>query len=677
MTEDTVSTETIVADRFAVDLSTPLPEFDTVGGTAYAASDLVSVNRPVYALVQRLGVPRRESVVGKLLGRPVPGLVSPRGEGVMTATDRDGHGQRLVTIFDRPTGGRVIPDPGGFPAFKERALRSGIIPQLAETLSILESRGIAHRSISVRQLYYRAPGSTEIVLAECCSEPPGYNQSPGYEPIERAGAIPEGRGEGDPGCDMYALGVMLLSLYVGRDVADAAAEEGLLEARIRVGSFWALAGHRDLSGALGDLVRGLMEDNPTKRWTAAEVKSWLDGMVPRKTVGDMGWALARPISFGDRTYKDRRALAMAFLNHPGEALELVYGDKFLHWAENALAEGPSREWLERALDRRGAALAREGNRGTENMALARVAAVLFPEGPICFGRIKVCADGFGPALAMAYASGDDGTLNDFKSLMERGRLGALVEILSGRNTAQATAVARLGSLHKIAADSRLGLGLERVLYELNKSLPCLSPKVREVYVDGLRKLLLGLEAAAAKGDLGINLVDRHIGAFIARQSDAFETALARLENSSQRPELYMFETLRLFGALQQKYYPHPLKQVAGGFRAALKRAVDQFKSKSRRKQVLDAVGALLDQGNLVQIARDLNIAALRSRDQKEFRNASDYYRRLSRALEQLERPFTAFDPRMRALGNQYMAYVAVLVLLIATSLVLATSGAGA
>lgn len=676
MAEDNVTSEVIVADRFAVDLSTPLPEFDTAGATAYAANDLVSVNRAIYALVQRRGIPRRDVVVGKLLGRSIPGLVCPRGEGVVEASDGDGHGQRLVTIMDRPTGGKVVNDLRGFAAFNERALRNQIIPQLAEAFAALEQRGIAHRSVSVRNLYYSSPDRSEIVLCECCSVPPAYHQRSGYEPIERAGAIPEGRGEGDPACDAYAFGVTLLSLYAGHDVAESASEEGLLETRIRAGSFWALSEHREIGGAIGDLIRGLMEDNPTKRWTAGDIKGWLGGVTPRKAVGDLGWVLARPIKFGERSFKDRRALTIALLDNPGKAREIVYSEKFLHWAENALAEGPTREWLERALDYRGGHAGSEGNSLAENMALARIAAVLFPEGPICFGRLKVCADGFASALAMAFSKGEGGIFDDFRSIVERGRLGMLAEIVMGRNEAQATSVSKLGAAQKIAGNGRLGNGLERALYELNKGLPCLSAKVRETYVDSLRKLIEGLEAAAARTDLGVSLVDRHIAAYLARQADGFEAALNRLESTAQNSALYMFEVLKLFGALQQKYYPYPLKRIAGGFRPALKQAVDQFKSKTRRKQVFEAVGTLLDQGNLVQIAQDLNLTALRARDQRDFRSASEYYTRLSAALKRLEIPFTPIDPRMRALGNRYMAGVSLLVLMVVTSLVLASVGPG-
>lgn len=676
MEEQASTTETIVADRFSVDLSRPLPEFDTVGGTAYAATDIVSKDRSIYALVQRRGVPRRETVVGKLIGRAIPNLSCPRGDGLITATDQDGHGQRIVTIVDRPAGGRLISNPSGFSPFLDRVVREEILPPLLSAIAALEGRGVAHRGICLRNLYVAGGGDRDIMLGECFSAPPGYHNVAGYELIERSSALPEGRGEGDSRCDMYALGVTILSLLLGRDVAEAADNENLLATRINKGSYMALSNGSELGGSITDLVRGLLEDNPSKRWTAADVHGWLDGDIPKSAVADMGWSLDRTITLKDRSYKDRRALAVAMQNNPGAAVQLVRQEKFIHTAEQALAEGQTADWLKRALDdREGMNTGSEGGLA-ENMMLARISAVLFPEGPICFGRTRVCPDGFGPALAMAFTRGEDGALRDYIQLLDASRLLTILGILNGRARSQGSAVSRLSGVMRHAGSSQLGLGIERALYELNKSLPCQSPKVRDIHVDSLRKLLVGLDKAAETSDIGVSMVDKHIGAFIARHADAFELSLSNLDAAAGRQEAYLFQTLKLLGALQQKYCPRPLKSLAAIFKPSLKKAVEELKSKRRRKQVLEAVNALLEQGNLARIANELNLSALRGRDQREFAQAKQYHARLTQTLRRLEIPFAPQQPRMRAIGHKYAAVASVIILLLVTSLALTKGGVG-
>ncbi|MEX1147347.1 MAG: hypothetical protein WEB93_03095 [Sphingomonadales bacterium] len=685
MSDEEAILETIVADRFAVDLTTSLPEFDTAGADAYAARDIVSDDRPLYALVQRRGIPRRDGVVGKLLGRPVGGLLCPRGEGLMMVRDRDSHGKRLVTVMDRPTGGRVAEAGGGFTPLGEGMLRTKILSPLLDTLEALGARGITHRGISLRNLYYRTPEHSEVVLSECCSAPPAYHQSAAHEPIERSLAIPAGRGEGDPGCDMFALGVLILSLITGTDAAANAAERpDVLRNRIRSGSFWAIAGQREGLGGLADLVRGLMEDNPTRRWGVAEVRGWLAGLSPRKTVGDMGWVLARPVVFRGRSFKDRRDLALALYEHPGEAFEVIHTEKFLHAIVNALTEGRPRDWLERALDTRVGSGAAETASSTgsisENMGLARIMAVMFPEAPLCYGRLKVCPDGVPAALAMAFADAgtkaDSDSFADWNTLFEGGRFGMLLDLITKRSPGQTAAIVKLETLQRLVGRRQLGAGPERILYELNKSLPCQSPKVRDHHPMSLRGLMMALEDAAAQGDLGISLIDRHVAGFIARHEEAHEAGLQAIERSSDRPEAFMFETLKLFGAIQRKDYPYPMRKLAGGFATPLKRAVSELKSRTWRKQAETLVEQLLDKGNLARIAQELDLAALRNRDQQGFRSAQHQYARLSEVLRRLEQPFLPTDPHVRQTGARYMAYAAVACLMVVTTLTLMSMSGG-
>jgi hypothetical protein len=672
--ETDITTETIIADRFAVDFKTALPEFDTVGAAAYTAVDLVAEDRAVYALVQRPSVPRRDAVVAKLLGRTVSGLACPRGEGIAAATDRDGNGRRLITIVDRPGGGRVVDNIRGFTPFTENAIRETILPQLLETLSALSSRNIAHRSVSLRNLYYRSGDKSEIMLGECFSAPPAFHQSDGYEVIERAAAQPEGRGEGDSATDMFALGVTLLSLLTGQDLAESSSGPDLLEARIHKGSLLALGGGSDLGGSMSLLLKGLLEDNPSKRWTPEDVLGWFDGVIPQKSSHDTGWILNRPIYLRDRAYKDRRSLALAMLSHPSDAMNLVQRNKFLDDLEKALPEGRSREWLDRALGARKVMVSLAADGQTEDMVLGRVVAILFPDGPLCFGRIRVCQDGFGAALAMAFAANKDAVLNNFRALGENGRFGTLVDLQASGTEGRVRAVPRLSAVTRVMRRRALGCGLGRALYELNKSLPCQSPKVSNSHVDSLEKLLTALDQASAQGEMGISLVDPHIAAFIARHEDGFEAVLASLEATASRPEAYMLEMLKLMGTLQRSYYPHPLKNLAGGFRSGIKRAVDQFKSKSRRKTILEKANRLLEQGNLIRISRELDLVALRNLDQRQFMQASRYYAQLTRTIENLEQPFSYLDARIQGLGHRYAAIAGVLVLAVVASMALSFGG---
>jgi hypothetical protein len=309
------------------------------------------------------------------------------------------------------------------------------------------------------------------------------------------------------------------------------------------------------------------------------------------------------------------------------------------------------------------------------MITARFAAVLFPEGPLCFRGLRVCADGFGPALATAFSRGEGGALNDFRGLCETGCLGGLLDVVRGR-TPLGRDVSRLGGIERLTRFKGLGFGLERALYELNKALPCQSPKVKHSHVDTLRDLVAALDKAGSSGKFGVSLVDRHMAAFMARQEEALESSLRALDASVDRQEAHMFEMLKLMASLQEAHYPHPLKNIAAGFQSSFKRAIEQFKSKSRKKQVLASVNRLLEQGNLIRLSRELDLRALRALDRRQFGQAVRHFDWLTRTIESLERSFSPMDHRVAALGNRYAAMASALVLLVVAALSFANGGMG-
>lgn len=653
--------EVIVADRFAVDLMAPLPELDTAGGYAFAARDVVDPRQKVYGLIQRLDAPRRDMVVSRLKSRMVKGVLCPRGEGIVAASTGDGQGQRLCTIVEFPAGGRLI-EGGQFPAFSERTLRQEIVPQLARTLSELHDLDITHRSLTLQDLYYRDRERSELAIGECFSVPPGFHLSSAQEPIERALALPSGRGVGDPACDMFALGTLIMSLYLGRDVTQNGGV-GFLEQRIQMGSFVAFGGAHDGTGPINELLRGLLDDNAEKRWTADDVINWAEGLTVRKsTMSDLGWALNRPVSFQGRNFKDRRLLALAFANAPQEAIEFSQSERFRHWVNGGLAEGLSEEWLKRALDSRQFKAGHADDSGEEAMALARLMAVFFPEGPIVFGPLRFMPDGFVPLLTVAFADNDREAQSLVRDIISRGRLDTLLEILGGRSPSLRASATKFVGLSAMANNPVMGFGLERCLYELNKSLPCVSPKVETHYVDSLSKLAAALDGAAGRGEPAMTIIDAHVAAYLCRQSSSFETLLGRLAAATGQSEAYTIEMVRILGSLQERYYPHGLKNLAKGILPALKKLVEPLHSKTRRRQLTQLITRYIEEGNIFAIANTINFTAIKKHDERDFENVRRQIQLIDRERRRLEQPIGPDDARARLAGYRYAFYLACTVM---------------
>ena len=71
-----------------------------------------------------------------------------------------------------------------------------IIAPIAEALAELGLKGITHRAIRPDNIYYMDEQRTRIVLGDCCTSVPAYDQPVVLESIESGMCEPSGRGSG-------------------------------------------------------------------------------------------------------------------------------------------------------------------------------------------------------------------------------------------------------------------------------------------------------------------------------------------------------------------------------------------------------------------------------------------------------------------------------------------------
>src|SRR6185437_4058082 len=222
-------------------------------------------------------------------------------------------------------------------------------------------------------------------------------------------------------------------------------------------------------------------------------------------------------------------------------------------------------------------------------------------------------------------------------------------------------------------DRRPGFGIERIVYETNPQLHCLSPAIEAEYVVEAGDVLAALERVSEKRTGDEFQVDRHLAAFIATRYRSSGTDwIEALHNvdSSQRA----LGALYLLARLQSFKGPPAVPALAQRLGRQLSLVVDRYHNRTRRKRLKTELPKIIAKGNLGDLLTFIDNAADRVRDLQGFQQAVRDYATIDRELDLLHLDAPRRPERAAELGARYAAMAASFVAwLIALSVIVTMS----
>ena len=635
--------------RFTFDALARLPDYDSANSQAYAARDDREGDRLVARVAGR-NFPRRLAMLERFSGQidVIDGLPRVRAHGRVTMPDGTG---AWVGFFDPPPGPPVVANlRDRFPPVSEQALRSDVLPSLLVPLKAIWRRGMAHRGIRPDNMYWAGPLRTAIVLGECFTEPPGMGQPVSFEPLERAFCVREGRGEGTPQDDLFALGVTVLALSLGEMPWLRIDDEKMLAARLARGSYQAIAEGAQLAPGILSLIRGLMRDDTEERWTLDDVTFWLEGGAPPIRAGAGIRPFLSPFPFGGDMPPDRRRLAAAFARRHEEAARVIRGENFRVWLTYGFADPYTAAEIERLIEtsqeRRVAS--------ADLMLVARVISLLDPAGPLRYGDLVFAADGLEPVLSSAMTTGDRERIRALDAILGSGLLANVAEA-NGTSGAAVNTLQRVQAASDLMGRRDLGWGLERCLYSLIPGFACLSPRLPQGHVSTLPELMAALEGLAASGDERLLPLDRHVVAFALARGAEARYALG-IVNAGDDAAPLALATLLFLAAIQIRTGTRS-PNLAAFFAQRLKFHVDSIREKNRRQALADRVEKVAAAGDLVALAECLDPRREVQADASAFQAARAKFAANRRRLAELERLAVPSDAPVQELGHTIAAAI--------------------
>lgn len=630
-----------VGGKYEIVPGRPLEALRSVSAAAYAAVNIERSADQLFALVCSPETLPREATAEGLYALNIDAILAPLAWGAVDWAGR----RNFAFILERPGAARVAAaQKDVVPPVSEDELVQNILPPLISGLRTLFSGGLTHRAIRPTNLFRHANGRN-LVLGECVTAPAGALQPLAYEPIEGGMAMPAARGEGTPADDVYALGATLIYLLLGRDPTVDIPPEQLLLDKMNRGSYQALLGPNRIPARLIEPLRGMLADDPRERWTLQDLDLWHQGRrIPPKQFA-FGKRAARPLDFAGQVFVTARSLGHAFARDPGAAARMIRSPDFDIWLQRSLCDPERTASVRSALSES----ADPGGAGDARL-VARVCIALDPLAPVRLNDFAAAVDGYGAALATA--------------MLGKGSLRVIGQAFAARlaqfwfaaqpalRPEQAVILKNLERLRFFLEDRRPGFGIERLAYELNPKLHCLSPLVERDYVVDARELLPAMEKAVASRGAEGELVDRHIAAFLSANFRQAGTDWHDLLAGSD-PQRRVLGTLKILARLQSLCGPPSVPGLSERLVSMLPPLIDRLHSRPRRARIKAALQKLAPKGNLNDLA-DLvdNIADLHA-DALEFAAAQREYASIEKALGVLQVDAPARPAHAAAVGGRF------------------------
>lgn len=643
----------MIAGQYVVDAGRRLLP---VGGLpAFGATDQVTGRSDLMAIQIHRQMPARPRAF-QALQKPIEGLLTPLAYG--------SSGDARYAICLAPPGPAVQTRTR---PWTEPELLGCVLRPAAHVLEHLQDLGITHRGIRLDNVFQAAPGQP-VVLGTSWTMPPAMAQPALFEPPYSAMCLPAGRGEGSIADDVYALGVLLLCLALGAAPLQQADDAAILRRKLEFGSYTALAGDERLPPIIGDLVRGMLAEDPEHRPTPSLL---LDPASARgrRVAARPPRRAQRPLQLAGGAIWNARSLAYALAVEPEEGLRALSSDAVEHWLRRELGDGQLAARVEEAVRQRSLAMLSDDSNG-EAALVTRVIAVLDPLAPLCWRGLALWPDGIGAALAIASAKDPDAAVK-LEEIVVREEAANWASLRPDRCDFAVVRVEARQQHSWLQQQGDRG-GVPRLVYLLNPLFPCASPLLEGRWVARLADLLPALEDTAKRVDRRqTEPIDIHVAAFVsARLERRMGKELSSQMGGNARSAC--LGQLRVLAQLQTRFHPRPLPALAAWLGARAGPVLATWRNRERRASIEKQLNELTDGGYLQPMLQALEDPTGRSADAREANEAAQALELIDAELARIATGANERAAEAQRLGQEIAAGIGLATL--ATVLAVAALG---
>jgi eukaryotic-like serine/threonine-protein kinase len=664
-----------IGDRYEVLTNASAVMTDATNQQTYLARRIGQSQPHAFAIVTGTRPVARSEILSGLRTVENPGLLQLVDWGVVNwPLERR---QRLLCVFERPHAPRLMSSMKEHraPMGEDEAVRA-ILDPCVSVLGDLYNRGIYHGAIRPTNLYYNPGGSATAILGQCVSAPPSFGQPAMIEPIERAMAMPSGRGPGTVVDDIYALGATIAILALGHDPSSGMTDEQIIELKIDRGSYPAIVGNTRISSGLIEPLRGMLYDDPRQRWTLDDIRQWLAGRRLSPKQPQIARRAQRAFALGGQELWRPRSVAMSMRDNVVEAVKVIDNGELDRWLRRTLGDNGMANRVAEAVT----TASSSGRGGSfEDRLVARVSMALDPGAPIRYKGNAMMPLGIGDALA--YAVGEGQGPQEICEVIT-GQLPLFwLNCQTDAKPEHAGMIKQFDQYKTYLERSAYGYGPERVLYEMVGSMPCASDMLQEFYVTSSYELIRAFEVVGMKGEQRPSApIDRHCAAFIAgRDRRVAEIMLNALGTGKDGDSGKVLATLNILTSIQRRFGPPQLPNLAGWFCDLMLPVIERFHNRNLRKRLTEEALGAARKGDLAELQALVDDPKTIRSDEEGFMEARRNFVLLAAEIARLKKEVANRSKLERGAGREAAAVIsAVLAVIVIAGIVVvrATGMAG-
>lgn len=647
--------------------SMPLPDLNAPGGPAFVARMRGEATSNFMGILCNSGLPPRLDILNAMRSIDSSSILRLIDSGVVTWPQDDNH--YYAFAFQRPLAPRFMHNlDEHHQAMSEDAVNHYFVTPMINALSEMQRTGVVHNAIRPTNIFWRVGGATPPQLGECLSAPAGYGQPVIFETLERAMSLPMGRGTGVHVDDCYAFGVTLAFLVLGHNPFQGMDDNAIIQMKIERGSFGAIVGNKRLSATHIELLRGLLTDDARQRWTATDLEMWQSGrrLTPKNT--DTGRRASRHIDFAGKQYWQVRPLAAGLAAHVMEAVQFIESGTLDKWMRRALGDEERANDLSEAQQ----SLKESGKTANyEEQLVARTCIALDPAGPIRYRGLSVMPSGIANMVVDASMTGNN--VQALSEIIASQLVTFWVDMQKDSKTELVPLGQQFERMRGIIEKSTFGNGFERVIYELNPALPCLSPILRSQYVISPKTMLPALERLSSSPSRAREPMDRHIAAFLIvreRRSELLFDAMTQPETSPRRG----VALLTLYGEMQYKHGPDSLPGLSQWLLPLVEPSIQRYLGKALKEKLQKQAREIANRGDISALLRLLDDPRRIEHDRQDFMAARMLYLNILKEVTIIEGKLANREEVVKSAGKPLAASISSFLAILLICVALARAG---